>query len=192
MKRFAIVGHQARTSGDFNLNDLPGSGGRMDILCRCINSSLLISHGVRDDVECYLVLAGDNRHHKTIRFSGKSVRSLSPDERSTGALIKKALSIPCGDMFRESSPGISVRQGGVKELLAEFSFAILDEKGSDIRETGHLPDSFLLSDSKNFTEDEVELMNDMPTYSVGPAVLHAEQAITVLMNEKDRRDTGWI
>lgn len=159
----------------------------MDILCRCVNSSLLISHRVREDVECYLVLAGDPERQKTVRFSGNSVRSLSPDERGTGALIKKALSIPCGNVFRESSPGICVRQGGLKELLSEFSFAILDEGGEDIRTTDYLPGSFLLSDSRNFTEEEVEMLDGMPAYSVGPEVLHADQAITVLLNETDRR-----
>jgi tRNA (pseudouridine54-N1)-methyltransferase len=187
LKRFAIIGHQAGPSGDFSLNDLPGSGGRIDILCRCANSSMLLSHGVREDVECYLVLAGDPEKQKTVRFSGSSIRSLSPDERSTGALIKKALSIPCGDVFRESSPGISVRQGGLKELLQEFSFAVLDEKGEDIRDTDRLPDSFLLSDSRNFTEEETGLISGLPAYSVGPEVLHADQAITVLLNEIDRR-----
>ncbi len=35
----------------------------------------------------------------------REVRHLSPDERSSGALIKKALSIPpCGTEFRESTP----------------------------------------------------------------------------------------
>ncbi|HID42466.1 MAG TPA: tRNA (pseudouridine(54)-N(1))-methyltransferase TrmY, partial [Archaeoglobaceae archaeon] len=35
MRGFLVVGNRAAT-GNFNLNDLPGSAGRMDILCRCV------------------------------------------------------------------------------------------------------------------------------------------------------------
>ncbi|MDD3070206.1 MAG: tRNA (pseudouridine(54)-N(1))-methyltransferase TrmY, partial [Methanoculleus horonobensis] len=59
MKRFAVVGHLAVTSGTFSLNDLPGSGGRMDVLCRSVNSAFFLSHDLRRDVECYLVLCGE-------------------------------------------------------------------------------------------------------------------------------------
>ena len=58
MTVFAIVGHIARTDGGYSLNDLPGSGGRMDVICRCVNASFFLSHDLRRDVECYLVLCG--------------------------------------------------------------------------------------------------------------------------------------
>ncbi|MDD5047700.1 MAG: tRNA (pseudouridine(54)-N(1))-methyltransferase TrmY, partial [Methanoregulaceae archaeon] len=109
MIRIAVVGHLARTQGDFNVNDLPGSGGRMDVLCRCVNSSFFLSHDLRRDVECYLVLCGEPGPDKTIRISGGDVRHLNPDERSTGALLKRALALPVGTSFREASPGIAVR-----------------------------------------------------------------------------------
>ena len=51
MTLFAVVGHRARTDGGFSLNDLPGSGGRMDVLCRCVNAALFLSHDLRRDVE---------------------------------------------------------------------------------------------------------------------------------------------
>ena len=47
MKTFIIKGNKAKTTPDFLLKDLPGSGGRMDILCRCLTSALLVSHGIR-------------------------------------------------------------------------------------------------------------------------------------------------
>lgn len=37
--KFIIVGHKAATSGEFLLNDMPGSAGRIDILARCIHSA---------------------------------------------------------------------------------------------------------------------------------------------------------
>jgi len=191
MISFAIVGHLARSDGGFSLNDLPGSGGRMDVLCRCVNTSLFLSHDLRRDVDCYLVLCGEAAAPKTVRFSGNAVRSLSPDERSAGALIKKALDIPTGSEFREAATGISVRKGGLARLMTEHTFAVLDEKGSDVRTAETIPDAFILSDHLNFTEDEESLLEMCPRYSVGPACLHADHTITVVHNELDRRRCGW-
>ena len=191
MTSFAIVGHLARTDGSFSLNDLPGSGGRMDILCRCVNASLFLSHDLRRDVDCYLVLLGAPSGPKTVKFSGASVRSLSPDERSAGALIKKVIDVPCGSEFREAADGVSIRKGGLERLVADMPFAVLDETGSDIRKEPELPGAFLLSDHQNFSEVENELTRDCPKYSVGPKCLHADHTITVLHNELDRRMSGW-
>jgi tRNA (pseudouridine54-N1)-methyltransferase len=191
MTSFTIVGHLARSDGFFSLNDLPGSGGRMDVLCRCVNASLFLSHDMRRDTDCYLILCGDKEAPKTIRFSGSSVRSLSPDERSSAALIKKALELPAGSEFREAAAGVSVRKGGLDRLMKEHVFAVLDEKGSDIRSAERLPDAFILSDHLNFTDDEESLVSQCPRYSVGPLCLHADDTITVLHNELDRRKCGW-
>ncbi len=191
MTSFAIIGHLARTDGGFSLNDLPGSGGRMDILCRCANASLFLSHDLRRDTDCYLVLCGEPAGPKTVRFSGSAVRSLSPDERSAGALIKKALDLPTGSEFRDAAPGVSVRKGGLLRLMNEHTFGVLDEKGSDIRSAGTLPGAFVLSDHLNFTQEEESLFHECPRYSVGPACLHADHAITVVHNELDRRRCQW-
>jgi tRNA (pseudouridine54-N1)-methyltransferase len=190
MALFAVVGHLARTDGEFSLNDLPGAG-RMDVLCRCVNATLFLSHDLRRDAECCLVLLGGPKGPKTVIFRGDGIRSLSPDERSAGALIKKALAIPCGSEFREAAPGVFVRNGGLERLFAEHPFAVLDEKGTDIRTVQEVPGAFLLSDHQNFTEAEEALIRDAPRYSVGPVCLHADHTITVISNEIDRRNNGW-
>jgi len=191
MTAFAVIGHLARSDGLFSLNDLPGSGGRVDILCRCVNASLFLSHDIRRDIVCYLILCGGEVAPKTVKFSGNLIRSLSPDERSAGALIKKALEIPVGSEFRGAAPGVSVRKGGLERLVTEHAFAVLDERGTDIRSTGIIPDAFLLSDHLNFTDDEELMVKEYPRFSVGPACIHADHAITIVHNELDRRRSGW-
>jgi len=188
MRRFIVIGHKALTSGDFSLNDMPGSAGRMDVLCRCVTSSLFLSHDLRRDVECYLVLLGEPQPPKTIMFSGERVRYLNPDERSAGSLIKKALSTACGDEFIESTKGVYIRRGGLERLLSEFKMALLDEKGEDIRTTDELPDAYLLSDHMNFSEEEEDIIRDLQKVSVGPKILHADHTITIMLNEMDRRE----
>jgi len=191
MIRVAVVGHLARTAGDFTLSDLPGGAGRMDVLCRCVNASFFLSHEFRRDVECHLVLLGEPDPPKIIRFSGERLRYLSPDERSAGSLIKKALAIPAGNEYRESTPGVEVRRGSLEDILREFPFAVLDEGGSDIRDLPRLPEAVLLSDHLNFTPEEMDHLAGLDRVSVGPCSLHADHVITVLHNERDWRKAGW-
>jgi tRNA (pseudouridine54-N1)-methyltransferase len=191
MRTFAVVGHLAPTGDGFTLDDLAGSAGRMDILCRCVNAALSISHGIRRDAEIHLILLGPPSPPKDLLLQGSAVRSLSPDERSTAALLRKALALPIGESFRESSPGVLVRRGGLAGLIAERGYSVLSEDGQDMRTLPDLPGSFLLSDHLDFTAGEDEALAGLPRISVGPKVLHADQAITVLQNELDRREAKW-
>jgi len=191
MRTFAVVGHLAPTGDGFTLDDLPGSAGRMDILCRCVNAALSISHGVRRDAGIHLILLGPPSPPKDLLLQGSAVKSLSPDERSTAALLRKALALPVGDSFRESTPGILVRRGGLAGLVGEGGYAVLSEDGQDIRTIPDLPTGFILSDHMDFTPEEEEVLSGLPRISVGPRVLHADQAITVLQNELDRREAAW-
>lgn len=188
MKRFCILGHRAVTNGEFPLNDMPGSAGRIDVLCRCVNSCFFLSHEFRRDVECYLVLMGEPEAPKTVMFRGSELKYLNPDERSAGSLLKKALALPCTEEFTKSTPGVFVRTGGLERLLEEIPFAVLDENGEDIRACTDLPDDLLLCDHMNFTPEEEALLADAKRISVGPMVLHADHTITVVLNEQDRRE----
>ncbi|MCD4703179.1 MAG: tRNA (pseudouridine(54)-N(1))-methyltransferase TrmY [Methanosarcinaceae archaeon] len=196
MRHFLIIAHKALTTGDFSLNDMPGSAGRMDILCRCINTSLFLSHDMRRDVQVHLVLLGDPDPGKIVRFDGETLRYLSPDERSSGSLIKKALQKTAGDMEVRSTPGVFIRRGGLDTLLSEFkkhgvNLIYLREDGDDIRTTDEPLDNvvFILGDHVGVTDEEEELITaaGAKLLSVGPLSLHSDHCITVLHNEIDRR-----
>lgn len=193
MTSFSVIGHTATTDGSFSLNDLPGKAGRMDLISRTVQASLFLSHGIREDVTCTLILLGSPKPGVIIRFDGSAVRSMSPDERNVASFIRMALGIPAGSIFREVAPGISVRRGTLAEILAEKPHAVLDEHGTDIRKAGtdNIPSAFLLSDHQNFTPGEEALMRELPRFSLGPAVLHADHAIVLLLNEIDRRRSEW-
>lgn len=192
MKDFIIIGHKAVT-GTFSLNDLPGAAGRMDILCRCVNAALFLSHDLRRDVRVFLVMKGEPSPPKLIRFDGATVRYLSPDERSAASLIKKALEKNAQDFWTGSTPGVSVRKGDLDILLMELDTKIiyLREDGEDIRKNkfceGFNP-LFLLGDHLGLTDDEERIVAgyDPEITSVGPLSLHADHCIVLLHNEMDR------
>ena len=187
-----VKGNKARTAPDFLLKDLPGSGGRMDIMCRCLDASLLLSHGIRDYVEVLLCLEGPPTPPRCIRIRGDAVKYLSPDERSTAILLQKALKAHEPGEEIESTPGIFVSDTSFMDIISEkmSTIVLLDENGTDIRETA-FPEGdicFVLGDHVGFTEDEQAALRNAPNVvSVSPKILHASQCITLLLNELDRR-----
>jgi tRNA (pseudouridine54-N1)-methyltransferase len=197
MKHFLVVAHKAVTCGDYSLNDMPGSAGRMDILCRCVSSAFFLSHDLRRDVQIHLLLLGEPHPGRLVRFEGEYVRYLSPDERSSGSLIKKALQKEPSAIETRSTPGVNTRTATLAGLLDEFvekrfELMYLREDGEDLRGTGAFADNtvFILGDHVGVTEDEEKLILGAGArlLSVGPRSLHANDCITIIHNELDKRE----
>ena len=189
MRQFVVVGHDAPTTPDFSLDDLAGGAGRLDVLCRCVNSAFFLSHAIREDVRTHLVLADAF----TVTFEGDAIRRLNPDERSTAALIRGALERrddAIGHQPVESSPGVSIRRRGVEATLdaLDGTFVHLHEDGTPIVDREPPADPiFVLSDHRDFTADERDLLADRADARVrlGPRALHADHAITGAHNYLD-------
>ncbi|MCD6503355.1 MAG: tRNA (pseudouridine(54)-N(1))-methyltransferase TrmY [Euryarchaeota archaeon] len=200
LRAFVIILHKARTDSDFKLEDLPGSGGRMDILCRFLVASLLTSHGIRRDTIAYAVLLGPPKPPVAIKVLGDKVKYLNPDERSTGALIRNAL-IKMekynseGTSWKKASPGIFFKKANITDILEElkregFNIYYLKEDGKDIRSTDiTLPSAFVLSDHVDLTqEEEKDVMKySHEVLSLGPISLYSEHCVVIIHNELDRR-----
>ena len=191
MRQFLIVGHDAPTTPEFSLDDLAGGAGRLDVLCRCVNSAFFLSHSIRDDVRVHLVL-GDEF---TVRFEGSDLHRLNPDERSTAALIRTALEYredAIGHMPAESTPGVSIRRMGfeatLEDVAGDATVVEFHEDGDPVADVEPPTNPlFVLSDHHDFTEREASLLADAADERVrlGPEVLHADHAITVAHNYLD-------
>lgn len=135
MRTFVLFARKARTDSNFNIEDLPSSGGRMDLVARCITAALWLSHAIRPYSKIYAVLNGPPNPPVTILFDGGSIRKVSTDERTTALWIKKALKEDFGKEWHEFRPGILIARKSFQEIIKElkdFPIYVLHEKGEPI------------------------------------------------------------
>ncbi len=189
MRRFLILGHKVPVSGDFTLDDLPGSAGRLDVLCRAVAASLFVSHGIRRDVEVVLLI----QNSVEIRILGDRVRNLNPDERSTAARLQQALKQAASEEV-QASPGIFVSTGSLRltldGLAARGARPIVLHEHGDPFDAAALPadPAFVLSDHMDFTGEEWAVLEGLPRLSLGSQTLHTSQCITITHYLLDGRD----
>jgi tRNA (pseudouridine54-N1)-methyltransferase len=201
MRHFVVIGQRATASSDFLLDDLPGTSGRLDVLLRCVRAATLVSHGLRRDVVVYLVLGGGAHAPRVLRLAGADAKFIRPDERSLATLVKKVLA---GDAdraapgFVEVKAGIALCSGGIEVVLADLGAAalyVLEEGAPDVRDEPGLwrgDAAFFIGDPLGFDADtraRLEVARARPL-GVGPVSLHAEDAVTIVSNELDRRRMG--
>lgn len=191
MRQFIVVGHDAATDPDFELDDLAGGAGRFDVLCRAVNAAFFLSHGIREDVQVYLVLDDS----VTIRLVGSELRYMSPDERNIASLLRSALDekgAAIGHQEAESSPGMYVSTRGLAPVLEtvarDGTLVTLHEEGDPITAVDP-PENpvFVLSDHRDFTEAESALLSAESDRRIrlGPTVLHGDHAITIAQHWLD-------
>ncbi len=164
----------------------------MDIVARCINASLFLSHDLRRDVDTLVILLGDPNPPVTIRFNGEKVRYLSPDERSAAALIKKALEkgAPASGE-EESTPGVYISRRSFEDVIGgRNKVNYLHEDGQDFRKAELKGDeAFVLSDHQNLSAVEEAILEakGAKRVSLGKRLYHADHCIVVVNHETDLR-----
>ena len=122
MRRFAIIGHRAQSSGKLPLNDLAGAAGRMDVLIRALMASLMTSHGFRKDTEIILHLWGGPGPKRRLKIVGSEVRGIHAEERSVAGQIAKVLREPVPPIgsWIKRSDGIYDSGGSIEETLRDW------------------------------------------------------------------------
>jgi tRNA (pseudouridine54-N1)-methyltransferase len=203
VRRFVVISSRANASGDFLLDDLPGTSGRFDVGLRCVRAALLVSHGLRRDAVVYLVLGAGPRAPRVLRLSGRDARFIRPDERSLAVLAKKALASSADEgtsEFVEVRPGVGVASGGVERVLADLGAAtpyMLEKGAPDLREAPGLGEgdvACFLGDHVGLDETTRARLTAIGArpLGVGPVEVHAEDAITIVSNELDRRAKAFV
>ncbi len=103
---------------------------------------------------------------------------------------KNALAL-AGELL--SSPGIYISNNGLSEVLKHYSkksnIMYIHENGLDISGMKFANEcTFVLSDDKDFTDDEEKLIKDYAEseISLGPIIIHTDHCISIIHNYLDR------
>ena len=163
VRRFVIVGTRAMAKGKLPLNDLAGGAGRMDVLIRALMSSLLTSHGMREDVEFTMILLGGPGPARRIKFVSNELKGIHAEERAVAGKIAAVLKepIPPRGHWIERSPGIYDRGGDLDMTLDEWDCPIVRlEADSPILYSGQLPGDFAIDEIGFILGDDKTLESD--------------------------------
>ena len=191
-REFVVFARKATTAPDFPLNDLPGKGGRMDLVARCICNALWISHDLRRDTRIHIIAYGRPNPPLCITFDGSTLRRVSPDERNIASWIRKALKAESG---RKANPGITVKKRGFQELVKELEaegkfFYVMHERGRSIDDVEiHENPVFILGDHIGLPKKEESFVERFPheKLSLGNISYLTSQCITIIHYILDKK-----
>jgi tRNA (pseudouridine54-N1)-methyltransferase len=193
LRRFVVIGSRAKSSADFKLHALGDSGGRMDILVRCMRAALLQSDGVRRDTILDLLLLGPGEPPLLLRLDGRAIRGLRPDEARNARTLQRALAARHPGAGPELvAPGILAAPMQLQDLMLDQPGTrfVLARGGADVHTVPWQGDvTFVLGDDKGISQEHREVLQRSGAVAVGlgPVELHTEDAITVVHNVLDRR-----
>jgi tRNA (pseudouridine54-N1)-methyltransferase len=199
MREFVYFSSTARTSGNFDLENLMRAG-RMDIACQVVIMSFFVSHHIRPNAKLHLVFNGppDSPKHLEM-FPGENMDSddenkISISKKDVAGLIKKMLYKYKQGIKNEISKGYSIEKKSFPKVIEELhsegkEIFILDKKGEDLREV-EIPENcvFVLGDQDGLPGKEMKRLKKFAKkISVGPEMYFASQTLTIVNNELDRR-----
>jgi len=184
---FVLVADHARPSPDVPLDDLPGEGGRFDLVARFVNAALLTSHGIRRDAQAVVAFTR-GEEPLGVRVSGRDVTGIGPDERSTAARLRSVLDATPMPVWQEVADGIELRTGELDELVAEAPEprVLLHEGGEPLAEELRAG-TFVVGDHEGFSEARRKRLAEVcdRTVGIGGRALQADHLAAVLHHELD-------
>ncbi len=191
MRTFVYFSSTARTSGNFDVNELMKAG-RMDIVMHVIINAFFLSHGLRDNVKLHLVFYGAPDPPKHIEIQVKPETDLS--KKDIAGLIKKILYKYKKGERTEVLPGCFIEKRGflgVIEGLAKEgkNIFILDKRGENMRNVEISENSvFVVGDHKGLPKKELKRLKKIANLiSIGPKIYFASQIMSLINNELDLR-----
>jgi tRNA (pseudouridine54-N1)-methyltransferase len=192
MRHFVYFSKSARTSGNFNTNELMKAG-RMDIVIHSMIQALFLSHDFRKDVKMHLVFYGAPDPPKHIEIQVNENTEIS--KKDVANLIKKILYKYKPSEKREVHPGCFVEKRPLLKVIEELQeqgkeIFVLDKKGQDIRKIQIKSEPvFILGDHEGLPKKELKRLKKIAIpVSIGPNMYFASQVVTIVNNELDRRN----
>jgi tRNA pseudouridine-54 N-methylase len=191
MREFVYFSQSARTSGNFDVNNLMKAG-RMDVLIHSFIQGVFLSHGFRKDTKFHFVLYGQPTPPRHIEIQIKDELEIS--KKDVGNLIKKILYKYKEGKKTEVLPGCFIEKKSFLKVIEELKkerkeIFLLDKKGEDIRKAKIKENCvFILGDHEGLPKKELKRLKEIATpVSVGNKVYFASQTVAVVNNELDYR-----
>ncbi|MEM3464895.1 MAG: tRNA (pseudouridine(54)-N(1))-methyltransferase TrmY [Candidatus Jordarchaeales archaeon] len=177
---FVVEARTARPYPDFSLKDLPGSSGRLDVVCRCLVAALRGVGGVRRDTVFWAVLEGGG-DPVALMVDGGRVGLLPGSELGVARIL--------GRVFRgESLEGAGFREV-VGRVAGEAALFYLHEDGAPLWRVRAPPAvAFVLGDHLGLPRESEELLGGLGAIrvSLGPRRYLGSQCIVIVHYELDR------
>jgi tRNA (pseudouridine54-N1)-methyltransferase len=202
MREFVYFSQSARTSGNFNVNELMKAG-RMDIVIHVVISAFFLSHNVREDTKLHLVFYGQPTPPRHIEISiskekgiekAQGAEKIDISKKDVGNLIKKILYKYKPGKRTEVFDGCFIEKKSffdvVKELQKEGKeIYLLDKEGEDIRKAGIKKNCvFVLGDHNGLPKKELKRLKAIAKpVSIGNKMYFASHVVSIVNNELDRR-----
>jgi len=191
MREFIYFSGQARTSGNFDVNNLMNAG-RLDIAMHVIINVFFLSHAMRDNVKLHLIFYGMPDPPKHIEMMVKPDTPLS--KKDVANLIKKILYKYREGKKTEVVPGCFIEKKSFLQVSDELikkgkKILILDKKGENLRKIKLDENSvFVIGDHNGLPKKELKRLKKVSDIiSIGPKMYFASQVATILNNELDFR-----
>ncbi|MFX0088577.1 MAG: hypothetical protein ACFFA1_00335 [Promethearchaeota archaeon] len=195
MKRiFVVKSGTAHTIPDFSIKDIPGTSGRLDVVCRCLISAFG-KNRERQNIDFYGVLEGGPLQPRLILVEGRRLRRLPNDEFEVATIVSQLLAKSLeNENVLDGWPGISIYPKDfikiVDELKGKGILFYLHQKGYDVREFEFPRDNhlvFVMGDHVGLAKADEEVLRESGAIqiSVGPLTYLASQCITLLHEELD-------
>lgn len=181
---FVVVAPTARSSPGFNLKDLPGSSGRLDVVCRCLVAALRGAGGVRRDTLFCAVL---DEGASALVVEGWRVGLVPRSELGVARLL--------GRVFAgESVEGFRVERAGFREVLEGVAGGLplfyLHERGAPLRSVDLPPEAaFVLGSHVDVPPEYERVLDELGAVrvSLGPRRYLASHCVTLVHHELDCR-----
>jgi len=201
MREFVYYSKHARTSGNFDLNDLMKAG-RMDIACQIAIMAFFLSHKIRQDVKLHMIFDGGPDPPKHLElYPGENIERqgerIDISKKDVAGLLKKMLYKYKKGMKNEIAPGYSIEKKSFERVIEELyeqgkEIYLMDDNGKDIRE---LKDKkienavFIIGDQDGLPSQKLKKLKRLgiKKISIGNKTYFASQVVTIIQNEIDRR-----
>jgi tRNA pseudouridine-54 N-methylase len=185
--RFLLYFPNMPTKGDFLLRDLPGSGNRVDVLCRCLSACFGWAPTIipSNEIELRAVLSDE----LTLQFH-RPERAEDMAETDWAKDIRESLNgnhpeyISIDDLDFEQN---------IQQLVNDSSTNVwlLHEKSENSIKTWNpsLQNSFILGDHKGFDSHSLKIIREcgIPDLSIGPLPYLGSHCIATVIAEAERR-----